>query len=576
MNRRMQSAGRERSGQTIERLMIVALLAFTAVHVSITMATVLSYGFQHPFQDQYRLIVRYLTSPFPDSILMLENGHRPIFPGLVRYFQLAHLQGQQWLEAALAAVAGLASVFWLLVQCRKLGQDTLVRVTLYAIVLMLLWNANARMFIHAHEASHLFYVLLGLVAAIEMIWWHLESGELRFLAGAIGACFFATFSFGPGFVTFAAVLGLATLHRAAARTLVLLVCATVVAFILYFLLLPGAEGVQKSGQGFDLAPVVFFALARVGAAAYELLVQVVDEDAARIGLSALAGLVATLVILIELLLRWSRRERFNKLEHIGIGLMFFGLVTNALIAIQRGRYFLDAPEQLFADRYIFWSCLFWVGMLIYWCVRLGRRHAPASWAVATFLILCGSPVVARADYLHAWSAAVFRGVEQAALSLQLNIRDDARVEPMSDLIPGTAYVAARVMQEKGVSLFADPNWMRVGTLIRFTPNDALVAVTSVPVKTGSEMKALFVSGYLDRDIARLLRDATIWAVAPNGQVTGRCALTGKLPDARRWRGYIATPFDLVECYLLLAERSSVWLVAEQGANFRTLGRLSWH
>ncbi|MBL8522233.1 MAG: hypothetical protein JNN20_00955 [Betaproteobacteria bacterium] len=566
---------RAQFGKTIERLAIIALVMFTVVHVSITISTVVSYGFQHPFQDQYRLIVRYLTVPFPDSVLLLENGHRPIFPGLVRCAQLTYLHGQQWLEATAAAVAAFASVFWLLLQCRKQGQNTLVRVTLYASVLTLFWNANARMFIHAHEASHLFYVLLGLVVAIEMLWRHIESGGLRYLWGAIGACLFATFSFGPGFIVFAAVLGLAILHRAATRTLVLLVCATGFAFILYFLLLPGAEGVQKSGQGFDFASVLFFAFARVGAAVYELLVHVVRDDDSRIGLSALAGLIATLGILAEPLSRWLRRERFDKLEHIGIGMMIFGLVTNTLIAIQRGGYFLDAPEQLFADRYIFWSCVFWVGVLIYCCVRLSRLDAPASWVVAILLIVCGTPAIARADYLHAWSAAVYRGVEQAALSLKLNIKDDARVEPMSDLIPGTAYVAAKVMREKGVSLFSNPNWSRVGATIPLTPNTALIGVTTEPVKAGAGVQALFASGYLDRDVARRLSDATIWAATSSGQVIGRCALTGKLGESRRWRGYMGTPFDLVECYLLSAERSPTWLVAEQDGKFKSLGQLSW-
>ena len=57
---------------------------------------------QHPFQDQFRLYMRYLTVPFPLSVLELESGNHPVFNGIVRCIELRWYGGNSWLQEATA------------------------------------------------------------------------------------------------------------------------------------------------------------------------------------------------------------------------------------------------------------------------------------------------------------------------------------------------------------------------------------------------------------------------------------------------------------------------------------------
>jgi hypothetical protein len=59
---------------------ITALIVLAAYHFLLTVFTVLAFGLRYPFMDQFRLNLRYLTTPFPQNVLMLENGHRPVLP----------------------------------------------------------------------------------------------------------------------------------------------------------------------------------------------------------------------------------------------------------------------------------------------------------------------------------------------------------------------------------------------------------------------------------------------------------------------------------------------------------------
>src|SRR3954470_24556728 len=135
--------------------LLFAVLATAATyHLLLTTFTLLWSSLHYPFMDQFRANMRYMTLPFPDSILVLENGHRPILSGLVRVLELRLFVGWPVLQAATAWSASLCAAVLLLWRVhRDLGLISTVGAAAAAgILTFMYWNANARMFIHAYEA----------------------------------------------------------------------------------------------------------------------------------------------------------------------------------------------------------------------------------------------------------------------------------------------------------------------------------------------------------------------------------------------------------------------------------------
>jgi hypothetical protein len=72
---------------------VTTLLTLSIYHLALTASTVLAFSLRYPLMDQFRPNLRYLTIPFPQSGLLLENGHRPVLPGVVRFVALNWFRG---------------------------------------------------------------------------------------------------------------------------------------------------------------------------------------------------------------------------------------------------------------------------------------------------------------------------------------------------------------------------------------------------------------------------------------------------------------------------------------------------
>ena len=62
---------------------------------------IINFGFRQPMFDQFKMYPNYLMLPFPDSVLQLENGHRPILPNLVQVAEAQWFSANQNLQLAL-------------------------------------------------------------------------------------------------------------------------------------------------------------------------------------------------------------------------------------------------------------------------------------------------------------------------------------------------------------------------------------------------------------------------------------------------------------------------------------------
>jgi hypothetical protein len=500
-----------------------------AYHFLLTVFTVLAFGLRYPFMDQFRLNLRYLTTPFPQNVLTLENGHRPVLPGLVRLIELNWLAGSQVLQSLTAwLAAGVIATMLLFAIARDLRRNFLLWASAGCVLFtMLAWNANARMFIHAYEAVHVFYVVFFLVIAVHFAVRDPLKSDLKSWILSIGACIAATFSFGPGIASFAAVMVVAVLRRHSPGILFFISLSAFATLLLYYFALPGAERVQGAISGFAFRATVFFAIARVGAVFAELVRLFVPDLGVQATVAALAGVVGIALFVASLVRQWHRNEPFVDTELFGAALVVFGLATNTLIATTRTSYLFEHPEQLFADRYLFWSCATWLGLIIYGLPRLVRASRAKQYAAATAIVLLSLSAVPPAISLNQWSAEVYRVSELAAVAMQLGIRNDAQVAEISDGEPAITYRALDEMHKRNLSMFADGTPLRLGDKISIAQPQSTVLVSVVRVDTGrsTDPTVRTLSGELPKSLALQERGAELWFASRDGTLIGRAGLT---------------------------------------------------
>ena len=554
-----------------------ALAVLVAYHVALTASTVGLFGLRYPFQDQFRLNLRYLTEPFPASVLALENGHRPIVPGLVRIAELRWLGGAPWLQALTAwLAAGVAFALTMRAAARDLrGHPLLLTAAACAVGSLLFWNANARMFIHAYEAVHVFYMLLFVVLAVTLAL-RAVPGRVGRYAPAIGACIAATFTFGPGIAAFAALFAAAWLRRTGAGVLMTIGACGALSFALYTFGLPGADGVRAASSAFSVSGSVFLGLARIGAVVAEALrVSAVDAGWAPV-CAAIAGAAATAAIAVSIVGRRARRARFSDTEVLGAALFAFGATVNVLLAVNRAGYFLDYPGQLFADRYLFWSCVTWAGIALYGLARMTTAPMAGQCVAATVVGLAAVAAIAPATWAHGWASEVYRVSEVSAAAMRVGIRDDAelRVMPEDGVTPTP--LALDAFLEYRVCIFAARDALRLGANLALAPATSLPSVpaaqTPVAARGDGGERARKVSAWLTADLAARAKDADLWLAAEDGVLRGRAALAsiGGPPNALLLG---SAPFVVVEGYALGTPAGALILVAARGDAVTPLARL---
>jgi membrane-anchored protein YejM (alkaline phosphatase superfamily) len=105
----------------------------------------------------------------------------------------------------------------------------------------------------------------------------------------------------------------------------------------------------------------------------------VRDPAMLVPIAAIAGGLAVVPMAVTVLVLLLRGHFFTRLEALAVSFHVFGIVANALIAVARAPALLAQPAQLFADVYLFWSCIAWLGLGLFVVARLpyagptGRR-----------------------------------------------------------------------------------------------------------------------------------------------------------------------------------------------------------
>jgi len=452
---------REAASGAVRRLRAMVCLASLAAgltYVVSGLVAIYEMAWRQPIFDQLRLYPLYLGLPFPENVLQLENGHRPIVPALLRVAELRWFGGDQSLQILVGALFATAAVTVVPLAALRSPQLGASRRTAGAAMfgIAVFWFANARMLLHGNESVHAYLVALMAVLATALVWRSAGRPDgLASLLLAMACGMVATCSFGPGVAVPCLVVVLALIFGARWRdTLTAAICGFLLVFA-YTHWLPGADGVRASitVRGLDnlrimalwmnspwvslglgaLAPA--FAAEAANALGGTWVAAPLSLLARQLGPEAGYGLLLLICSALGLfaflatvrgsvLLRGARRDLVSPLFVMGIGLAWFGLGVTVLISVSRLTYFDAYPGQVLADRYLLWPCLLWAGVFLQWVAAPDAPRDRRRGAIACTLVVAIG-LAAWPAHRHGvqWGSAVFAIAERSAVAAWMGIED---------------------------------------------------------------------------------------------------------------------------------------------------------
>ena len=571
----MNALTRRYSWQEIALVLVsILLLVLAVVHLTNAVSTVSRYTLNHVFQDQFRLNFRYLTVPFPLSIFELENGHRPVVPGLARWLELRYLSGATTLQFASAWIAAGVAVGLLFMRCWS-ALDWPRRLMLFCTVATtVLWIANARMFIHAYEATHLFYIFGSLAVALYAVSDERDVPWRRIVVACCAATL-ATFTFGPGIIAFGAVAAVLVLRWAPWKMLAAVAITAGAVFAVYSFALPGSEGVRASSESVSLIKTSYFVVARMAAFWVELFaLSYADDSWQRVSLVTISAVVVTLTLLHAFRL-WWQRQRMSPAMLMALGILLFSVVTNALIAINRTAHFQAIPAELFADRYLFWSALLWLGLVIYW-LSLPQRSRNFSLVTAIIIIAEAGLAFGQANWWRSWASSTYRVVEITSVAMQLGVRHDHRLQEVSALDIAQVQASVDAMRKARVSTFAcdSGDWLGRTLVLASSTAEIPVAISTDTRDLPKDSPWEILGGVMPRLDAHRLSGWQLWVGDESAKVIGMCAKTGVRTKSTDYSRYFKPIYNQFDCYVQRGHNDKLILIATRGETAQLLAKLT--
>jgi hypothetical protein len=426
-----------------------------------------------PYADQWRHYARLLAQSFPASVFAADNGHAEVLPNLVRLADLRAFGGHETLQLggglllALVAVALLARAIW---RDRSLAPAQRAA-GLFAIVFGVFWLGNLRALTETGDSVHVYLVLTCLAGALALLLGESIAAPSRWrnALAASALCSVASFSFGSGIATFAAVLALMLLRREPPVRIAVPVLAGLATSILYLALAgtqaPSAAPVDVLITSLRLlgAPFMYLfwplldpaAAAAAPAPLRALLMPIAQAWTAhggdiRVAVWPQATMGALGCVLAVLIGARAGRAELRPAAALGLALVVFGSAVALLIALARQDYFLVNPAQISAPRYVPWSSLFWSGLLLA-CVAQARRPRIAITIAAVL------PLIALASEIGLGVLArhVREVAENTALYVAVGVLPDAT--PLGETDLDDLRRALPLLRDAHTAMFAWPD-----------------------------------------------------------------------------------------------------------------------
>ncbi|KAF1715885.1 hypothetical protein CSC74_11990 [Pseudoxanthomonas yeongjuensis] len=459
------------------RACIAAAWVLAAAYLAAGLAT-LWLSPRVPYADAWRFLARFLRVSGPAGVVTPDNGHYELLPNLVRVLELRHFAANQSLQIAvsMALLLAICVVTWRIL--RGLASASRAAAVL-AMALGLFWLGNVRALGHAHDALHVYCVVLALALGLQALVNAQRANGIR-AAGVAAICGgFAAMSFGSGiavFVGFAAVL---VVHGSNVRGWLVL-SAGLIASLLTLRLGDGTDtaiAFAPSAQAELLlrwlaGPFVFagWPLFDPGVAAH--IPSAAVRGPAEAIAQAYAGAFGPVMLarwphlLVGAMgVAWLGFESWRACRSkqapalFGIGVAWFSLAVGGLIAVVRYTYFKDFPDQLLAPRYVVWSSLFWAGLGMAAVVHAKRPAIALGQVMMVAILLVPS---------QAWMAKLGGGMrdiaERTALAATAGVLETGL--PLGENVPGELADALPGLRRANAAAFA---WPEAGMLGKSVP-----------------------------------------------------------------------------------------------------------
>ena len=556
-----------------------------------TLCAIINFGWREPMYDQWREYETFLGFPFPQNVLQLANGHRPILPNLVRVAEIRWLAADQSLQLLVGNLCAFLSAVMLAVAAY--GERKLPPVARWAGVMLavlgLLWLGNARRLLHGSEALHGYMPTVAVICACYCLYRARERNSVAWVIGACAACAMATFSFGLGLASFGSALVLGVLLRLPWRRHVPVIASLALCIGLYVFALPGNEGVRGQLRVDPLATMELIAQWIAGPwqaawlhlaslpsrpAYYQTVPEVVLTASARsmvdrLGISVdqwclALGLIGIGLFCVLLVRIFRRGDAVTRLEALAIGTGVYALGSAVITVLGRLQFLQENPDQIYADRYLAWPSLFWCSLALLMLAPVARvRSTMARAAAMSALLLVPIALYVTQDFGSIWGAILYRNSQQTAAALRSGVYDQEHF-PNERLGREADLREIALLRDRRLAMFADPAWQRLGTKWSGsleTAGNVVVQTRWLPVVHDQDASApaAHFEGWVTRGIATLRRKGQLAILSENGTIAGFAEFTFirpdspslllKLPPKRGLDGYIRD-YDGAQKYTL--------------------------
>lgn len=402
---------------TAQRWLVAMLLMATFAFVAAGLAAMFALSPRVLYADPWRFMTHFLTTPWPWNVLAADNGHRELFPNLVRVLELEWLQANQWLQITVGAVLACVTAAVLARGIRREPTRAPVRAAaLFFVVAGIFWLGNERALAHGNESVHVYLVTLCLALGCWLLSDRSTDASPKRLAIVVLLGSVATFSFGSGIACFAGYAMVLLLRRAPWRSVGVVAAGAITAATLHLLL--GNAGLGNAGGGPSLpqvpqllrwlsAPFVYAAWPLLDSNAAAQIPVAPARDASLLlakGFEGLFGQVRTAVwpnallgigglcwLLLSSRATWRQLEA-GRMQRVALGMAWFALAVGVLVCASRTSYFVEYPQQVIAPRYLPWSSLFWCGLAMATVLRAQPASSgrSAAWALLAAVLLVPS------------------------------------------------------------------------------------------------------------------------------------------------------------------------------------------
>jgi hypothetical protein len=353
-------------------------------------------------------------------------------------------------------------------------------------------------------------------------------------------------------VLFPALCIMAVMRRWPWRYFVALVVSTVLMAIIYSKVLPGADRIGAIPWG-HLSEGAQFGLSWLSNAIYSAWLRMGDWEAGRAAYVAYitphAGWVAgsamsfargenlptfsltitrnlsvLSVIVAAGIFGYHLRKPFRSpLQFFSVALLIFVAGTGLLIVLFRVAYFIQNPTQVLVDRYVPWSCLWWLALALYAVSSdafARKKYLQWTGVILAFMLAWGLSFTQVTGGM--WAAISAQRLEMFALTQRLGIEDVTMMQGYGIDSLDRTRATTLLLRNRGLAMFAKPLPFALASVApeaggegfstRFDPSEW---ANTLPGAT----RGIHFSGSLP-NTALTKQIATMIAVDQNGRMAG--------------------------------------------------------